>query len=68
MGGTPAFPLLGEQLAVLSDAEERINGRAASITSPTGHAIHNLRTKAGGDFSAFRAFVLAELRAVAADD
>ena len=58
---------LGEQLAVLSDAEERINGRAASITSPTGHAIRNLRIEAGGDFSAFRSLVLAELRAVATD-
>jgi hypothetical protein len=58
---------LGEQLAVLSDAEERIDGRAASITSPTGYPIRNLRTEAGGDFSAFRSLVLAELQAVAAD-
>ena len=58
---------LGEQLVTLSDAEERINGRAPTITSPTGHAIRNLRAEAGGDFSAFRALVLAELRAVAAD-
>ena len=58
---------LGEQLAALSDAEKRINGRAATITSPTGHAIRNLRSEAGGDFLAFRALVLAELRAVAAD-
>jgi hypothetical protein len=58
---------LGEQLVALSDAEERINGRAASIRSPTGHAIRNLRTEAGGDFTAFRALVLVELRAVAAD-
>ena len=58
---------LGEQLAALSDAEERINGRAAIIRSPTGHSIRNLRSEAGGDFSAFRTLVLAELRAVAAD-
>lgn len=58
---------LGEQLAALSDAEERIDGRDASITSPTGHAIRNLRSEAGGDFSTFRALVLTELRAVAAD-
>ncbi|HUR23686.1 MAG TPA: hypothetical protein VMZ73_07420 [Acidimicrobiales bacterium] len=58
---------LGEQLVALSDAEARIGGRAATMTSPTGHAIRNLRSEAGGDFSAFRALVLAELRAVAAD-
>ena len=58
---------LGEQLVALSDAEERIDGRAATITSPTGHTIRNLRTEAGGDFSAFRALVLARLRAVATD-
>ena len=58
---------LGEQLVALSEAEERIEGRAATITSPTGHAIRNLRTEVGGDFSAFRALVLARLRAVAND-
>ena len=58
---------LGAQLAALSDAEARINGRAATIMSPTGHPIRNLRSEAGGDFSAFRTLVLAELRAVAAD-
>ena len=58
---------LGEQLAALSDAEQRIDGRAATITSPTGHAIRNLRSEAGGDFSAFRALVLVDLRAVATD-
>ena len=58
---------LGAQLAALSDAEERINGRAPTITSPTGHPIRNLRSEAGGNFSTFRALVLAELRAVAAD-
>ena len=58
---------LGEQLVALSDAEESINGRAATITSPTGRAIRNLRSEAGGDFSAFRTLVLAELRAVAAN-
>ena len=58
---------LGEQLATLFEAEERIDGRAATIKSPTGHAIRNLRTEAGGDFSVFRTLVLARLRAVAND-
>jgi hypothetical protein len=58
---------LGEQLVVLSEAEERINGRAPSITSPTGRAIRNLRSEADNDFSAFKALVLNELRGVAAD-
>ena len=58
---------LGEQLVAVSDAEEHINGRATTIRSPTGHAIRDLRSEAGGDFSTFRALVLAELRAVAAD-
>ena len=58
---------LAEQLAALSDAEQRIDGRAATITSPTGHAIRNLRSEAGRDFSAVRALVLADLRAVATD-
>lgn len=56
---------LGEQLMALADAEERINGRARDITSPTGHAIRNLRSEAGNDFAAFRALLLGELRAVA---
>ena len=58
---------LGEQLAAVSEAEERINGRAATIRSPTGHVIRDLRSEVGGDFSEFRTLVLAELRAVAAD-
>ena len=58
---------LGEQLVALSDAEERINGRARDITSPTGHAIRNLRSEAGNDFSAFKALLLGELRGVADD-
>lgn len=58
---------LGEQLVVLAEAEERINGRAPSITSPTGRAIRNLRAEAGNEFSAFKALLLGELRAVAAD-
>ena len=58
---------LGEQLVVLSEAEEQINGRAPSIRSPTGHAIRNLRSEAGNDFSAFKALLLSELRDVAAD-
>ncbi len=58
---------LGEQLVVLSEAEERIDGRAPSITSPTGRAIRNLRSEAGNDFSAFKALLLGELRGVAAD-
>lgn len=58
---------LGEQLVALSDAEERIGGRAGTVTSPTGRPIRNLRTEAGGEFSAFRDLVLRELRAVAAD-
>ena len=58
---------LAEQLMTLSDAEVGINGRSPTITSPTGHVIRNLRAEAGGDFSAFRALVLAQLRAVAAD-
>jgi hypothetical protein len=58
---------LGDQLMALSDAEERIDGRAGTITSPTGHAIRNLRSEAGGDFAAFRALLLSELRGVAAD-
>ena len=58
---------LGEQLVALSDAEMRINGRGRDITSPTGHAIRNLWSEAGHDFSTFRALVLEELRSVAAD-
>ncbi|HEX2118772.1 MAG TPA: hypothetical protein VHF91_06285 [Acidimicrobiales bacterium] len=58
---------LGEQLAALSYAEERINGRARNIVTPTGHAIRNLRSEAGGEFEAFRSLVLGELRSVAAD-
>ena len=58
---------LGEQLVALADAEMRINGRARDITSPTGHAVRNLWSEAGHDFSTFRALVLKELRSVAAD-
>lgn len=58
---------LGEQLMVLSDAEERINGRARDITSPTGRAIRNLWSEAGNDFTTFKALVLGELREVAED-
>jgi hypothetical protein len=58
---------LGEQLVALSEAEERINGRDPSITSPTGHAIRNLRSEAGNEFSAFKALVLGELRGVSTD-
>ena len=58
---------LGEQLVALSDAEERINGRARDITSPTGRAIRNLRSEAGNDFSAFKALLIGELRGVADD-
>lgn len=58
---------LGTQLVALSEAEERIDGRASEITSPTGRAIRNLRSEAGQDFSAFKALFLAELGKVAAD-
>ncbi len=58
---------LGEQLVTLSDAEERIHGRAREIRSPTGHAIRNLRSEAGNDFSAFKALLLGELGKVAVD-
>ena len=58
---------LGEQLMLLADAEQRINGRARDITSPTGHAIRNLWSEAGHDFSAFRALLLGELRGVSVD-
>jgi hypothetical protein len=58
---------LGEQLMVLCDAEERINGRARDITCPTGHPIRNLWSEAGNDFTAFKALVLGELRGVAED-
>ena len=58
---------LGEQLVTLADAEMGINGRAREIISPTGHAIRNLWSEAGQDFSAFRALVLKELRSVATD-
>lgn len=58
---------LAEQLVALSEAEERIQGRARDIMSPTGHAIRNLRSEAGNDFSAFKALVLGELAKVAAD-
>lgn len=58
---------LGEQLVALAEAEERINGRSSSITSPTGHAIRNLRSEAGNDLPTFKALLLEELRDVAVD-
>ncbi len=58
---------LGEQLVALSDAEQRINGRARDVASPTGHAIRNLWSEAGHDFETFRELVLRELGAVATD-
>lgn len=53
--------------AALADAEQEIDGRNPSLTTPTGHRLRNLRAEAGGDADVMLTLLLDELAAVTAD-
>ncbi|MGH3851572.1 MAG: hypothetical protein ACRDRT_18090 [Pseudonocardiaceae bacterium] len=55
------------QAMEFSAAEERIGGRDASLVSPTGRPLRNLRAEAGGDDGALLELVVGHLTAIAAD-
>lgn len=58
---------LVEQAAVVSDAEERIDGRSPAILSPTGHHQRNLLAEAAGDPTRLMDLLIGNLVGVAAD-
>jgi hypothetical protein len=58
---------LGEQAAVVSNAEESIGGRDPLLVSPTGRQLRNLSAEAGGDSTVMIRKLLEHLYAVAAD-
>jgi hypothetical protein len=58
---------LAGQLATLTEAEERINGRSPSITTPSGHNPRNLLAESHNDRETFKALIVQEMRAMSAD-